>query len=228
MENPTENAKKIAGYHAAELIPPGKVIGLGTGSTVFYFIEKLIKRHREGLKLQVVASSKQSQKLAEEGGIPFLDIETIESIDITVDGADEIDPKKQMIKGGGGAHVREKIVANMSEKMIIIVDEAKLSPHLGKRKLPVEIVPFAHEVTRKKLIALGYKGTFRTKEDGTPFITDNQNFILDIALTPEKCSPREDHLKITSIPGVVDTGFFFDLADQIIIGTFDGKIEIRD
>lgn len=226
--SPQEEAKRKAAERAVELIPPHIIVGLGTGSTSYYFIEKLIERCKEGLSIQVVASSEQSKELAKKGNIPLLDINTIDAVDITVDGADEIDPLKQMIKGGGGAHVREKILANMSRELIVIVDETKLSPRLGKSKLPVEIIPFAHEATRKKLLALGYKASYRKKTDGTYFITDNQNLIVDISLNPATCNPREDEAAILSIPGVVDTGFFFDLAGRVIVGYLDGSVKNID
>ena len=224
--SPQEEAKKNVGYRAAELIAPNITVGLGTGSTAHYFIERLIERCHEGLTIQAVASSNESRLLAEKGKIPLLDIDTIQTIDITVDGADEIDPLKQMIKGGGGAHVREKILATMSRELIVIVDETKLSPKLGKQKLPVEIIPFAHEATRKQLLEIGYPGTFRKKKNGELFITDNQNLILDIPLDPATCSPRHDHEKIRSIPGVINTGFFFDLAGRVLVGYLDGTVKL--
>src|SRR5258708_7904802 len=117
-----EEAKKAAGHKAAEFIEKGMIVGLGTGTTAFYFIESLIKRCKEGLKIQAVSSSRASAEIAKKGGIEILDINSIPRVDITVDGADEIDPKKRMIKGGGGAHVREKILASSSNEMVVIVD----------------------------------------------------------------------------------------------------------
>ena len=130
-----ETIKKAVGYKAAELIEEGMLVGLGTGTTVYYFIEKLIERVSNGLKIQAVSSSLHSAELGQKGGIPMVDINKLSYLDITVDGADEIDPKKRMIKGGGGALLREKILASMSREMVVVVDESKLSHHLGQKKL---------------------------------------------------------------------------------------------
>ena len=146
-----EKIKQAVGHKAADLIQDGMLVGLGTGSTVFYFIEKLIERVKDGLHIRAVSSSLRSAELASKGGIPLIDINTLSHLDITVDGADEIDHEKRMIKGGGGALLREKIVASMSKEMIVVVDESKLSAKLGRCKLPVEVIPFAHEVTHKKI-----------------------------------------------------------------------------
>jgi ribose 5-phosphate isomerase A len=223
----TEEIKRKIGAKAAEFVKDGMTIGLGTGSTAFYFIEKLIERCQQGLKIQVVASSQRSLEQAQKGGIPLLDINKIHSLDLTVDGADEIDTAKRMIKGGGGALMREKIVASMSREMLVIVDESKLSHKLGSKKLPVEIVPFGIESIVQKLHHFGYQGTWRKASDGTLYITDNGNLIYDIFF-PKPCEePELDHEKICSIAGVLDTGFFFHLAGRVIIGFFDGQIVIQ-
>jgi ribose 5-phosphate isomerase A len=223
-----EMVKKKVGTAAADLIESGMVVGLGTGSTAFYFIEELGRRCKQGLDIRAVSSSLQSLKQAQAGGIPLADIQQIEKIDIVVDGADEIDPLKRMIKGGGGAHVREKIVASMSREMVVIIDEGKLVSKLGKRPLPVEIIPFAPKATESKLEKLGYKGSWRQTAEGKPYITDNGNYILDIHFDQLRDHPEKDHEAILHVPGVVDTGFFFDLAGRIIVGFFDGQIVIRD
>lgn len=222
-----EEIKKKVGAKAAEFVEDGMTIGLGTGSTAFYFIEKLIERCQQGLKIQAVASSERSLEQAQKGGIPFLDINEIHSLDLTVDGADEIDSAKRMIKGGGGALIREKIVASMSREMIVIIDESKLSQKLGNRKLPVEIIPFGVEATIKKLHHLGYQGTWRKVSNGKFYVTDNGNFIYDILFSKPCEQPELDHEKICSIAGVVDTGFFFHLAGRVIVGFFDGQIVVQ-
>ncbi len=223
----TEMIKKAVGYKAAEFIHDGMRVGLGTGTTVFYFIERLIQRCREGLKIQAVASSNQTYQLAQQGGIPLLDVNAVTALDIAVDGADEIDPQKRMIKGGGGAHVREKIVASMSREMIVIVDETKLVPALGQTKLPVEILPFATAATMHKLAKAGYKAHFRQMSDGSLFVSDNGNLIADITFTVPLASPEETHNALLHIPGVIDTGLFFNLAGRVIVGFFDGQIVIK-
>jgi len=222
-----DTAKKAVGDKAATFIQNDMLVGLGTGSTVFYFIESLIKRCKQGLKIQAVASSARSLEQAKAGGIPLIDINKITAIDLTVDGADEIDPEKRMIKGGGGALLREKIVATMSREMLVIVDETKLVNRLGKQKLPVEIIPFGHAATIHKLNQSGYRGHLRNTSSNTLYITDNGNYIYDIQLDPAKARPLEDHEKMKQIPGVVETGFFFHLAGRVIVGFLDGQVVIQ-
>jgi ribose 5-phosphate isomerase A len=219
--------KKAIGYKAAELIEEGMRVGLGTGSTAFFFIERLIQRCREGLNIEAVASSTHSFEQAKRGGIPLIDIEKVSFLDVTVDGADEIDPHKRMIKGGGGALLREKIVASISDEMIVIVDESKCVDQLGKRRLPIEVVPFASHTTLAKIQNLGYRGDFRKTSNGSPFVTDNGNYIVDLHFHETRKNPEEDHEALLHIPGVIDTGFFFHFAGRVIIGFFDGQILIK-
>jgi ribose 5-phosphate isomerase A len=214
-----DQAKRVAGEKAAEFIQDGMIVGLGTGSTSAYFIEALI---RKKLKIQAVASSHASAKMASGGGIIVRDLNEVSHVDITVDGADEIDAKKRMIKGGGGAHVREKILAAASKEMIVIVDETKVVPSLGRVKLPVEVLFYGSQMTKKHLEKLGYRGTFRHDPDGGLVITDNGNILFDIQFPSPLPSPEQEHQKILQIPGVVDTGFFFHLAGRVIIGRPDG------
>jgi ribose 5-phosphate isomerase A len=222
-----EAIKKTVGYKAAEFVENGMCIGLGSGSTVFFFIERLIQKCKEGLKIQAVASSNRSFQLAQEGNIPLLDIDKVTALDLTIDGADEIDPKKRMIKGGGGAHVREKIIATMSREMLVIVDESKLVPALGKRKLPIEILPFARNAIFHHIHKAGYQGEFRKATDGNLFITDNGNLLIDVHFDKLRKEPEEDHELLRRIPGVIDTGFFFNLAGRVIVGFADGQIVVK-
>jgi ribose 5-phosphate isomerase A len=219
--------KKAVGYKAAELIESGMRVGLGTGTTAFYFIERLIQRYKEGLHIQAIASSEHSFQQATQGGIPMLGSDEITSLDVTVDGADEIDPQKRMIKGGGGALAREKIVAAMSREMIVIVDESKLVSSLGKSKLPVEILPFASQATLHHIKKAGYQGEFRRQTDKSLYVTDNGNLIVDIHFEALRVSPEEDHETLIHIPGVVETGFFFHLAGRVIVGFADGQVIIK-
>lgn len=223
----TEAIKKAVGYKAAELIENGMLIGLGTGTTAFYFIERLIQRCKDGLKIHAVASSTSSLEHARKGNIPLLDIDKVTALDITVDGADQIDSQKRMIKGGGGAHVREKIVAAMSREMVVIVDESKLVHALGKCKLPVEVLSFAKNATFQHIVKAGYQGEFRKKKDGSLFVSDNGNFIIDIHFGSTLAKPEEDHETLIHIPGVVDTGFFFNLAGRVIVGFADGQVVVK-
>jgi len=222
-----EEVKRAIGKTAADLIENGMIVGLGTGSTAACFIDSLIERCKRGLHIKAVSSSHRSLEQAEKGGIPIYDINEVPRIDITVDGADEIDPKKRMIKGAGGAHVREKILASASNEMIVIVDESKLVDRLGRGKLPVEILFFGSPSTKAKLESLGYRGKWRTSPDGSLFITDNGNIILDIEFDSPPLNPEQEHARIIHVPGVIDTGFFFHLAGRVIIGYTDGRIEIR-
>jgi ribose 5-phosphate isomerase A len=228
-ENPslTEISKMAAAKAAVEYIQPGMRVGLGTGSTTTYFIDFLGKKCQEGLSIEAVCSSIRSQEQAQKLGIPLQDIEKITSLDLTVDGADEVDTQKRLIKGGGGALLREKIVASMSHRMIVIIDENKLVDSLGLFPLPVEIVPFAHQATIAKLNDLGYVGQLRKAKDHTPYHTDNGNYIFDIHLEYPCLNPEKENKIIRSVVGVIETGFFLNLASQIIVGHADGQVEIR-
>ncbi len=217
--------KKAAGYAAAELIENEMLVGLGTGSTVFHFINRLIERTKEGLSIQAVSSSLNSENQAKKGGIPFADINTITSIDITVDGADEIDGEKRMIKGGGGALLREKILANTSREMIVIVDESKVVEKLGKHPLPLEILPFAREAIIDKIKKFGFHGTLREHHKDGPYVTDNGNMIYDIHFESLRDDPEKDHEKLLRIPGVLETGFFLSHAGRVFIGKGDGTVD---
>ncbi len=219
--------KKAVGYKAAELVDDGMLIGLGTGSTAFFFIEKLIQRCQQGLKIHAIASSAQSLDQARKGKIPLLDIHAVTSLDLTIDGADEIDPQKRMIKGGGGALVREKIIASISKEMIVIVDESKCVDKLGNCKLPIEVISFASHATLRRIEKLGYRCDFRKQGKNSLFVTDNGNHIIDIHFHEPRNNPEEDDEALMHIPGVVDTGFFFHLAGRVIVGFFDGQIVIK-
>jgi ribose 5-phosphate isomerase A len=222
----TLDAKIAAATKAAEWIENGMIVGLGSGSTAECFIKSLIEKCKKGLCIQAVSSSRNSTELAKKGGIEVLDLNTVPRVDITVDGADEIDAQKRMIKGGGGAHVREKILASASQEMVVIVDETKLVSHLGKAKLPVEILFFGSPATRMKIEQLGFQGTWRFNADKTLFITDNGNLLFDIQFPSPPPSPEEIEMKLRQIPGVIDTGFFLNLAGRVIVGYPDGKTNI--
>lgn len=220
-----EQAKKSVGQKAADLIENGMIVGLGTGTTAYWFIESLSARCKKNLKIQAVASSSSSLEQALKGGIPILDINTLTSIDITVDGADEIDAQKRMIKGRGGALLKEKIIASMSREVIIIVDETKLVSKLGKCPLPVEILPFGYLSTIHKLETLGFSGQLRQK-DNTLLMTENGNYIYDISLSPETTSPFEHNQRIIQVPGVIETGFFLELTKKVMVGFLDGRVQM--
>jgi ribose 5-phosphate isomerase A len=224
-----EIGKKSAGDKAATLIENGMIVGLGTGSTAAYFIKALIEKCKQGLHIKAVASSHRSLQMAKEGGIPVFEISEVSHIDVTVDGADEIDHQKRMIKGGGGAHVKEKILATSSAEMIVIVDESKVVQTLGKAKLPIEILPYGSLFTQKKIEALGLFGKWRAAKanqlNQELFITENGNYLFDIDFKAPVKNPEKLDELLLQIPGVVDTGFFFKIAKKVIIGKSDGCID---
>ena len=192
------------------------------------FIQSLAKQVQAGLRIQAVASSRASTELAKQGGIEVLDINSVPRIDLTVDGADEIDRKKRMVKGGGGAHVREKILASSSGEMVVIVDESKLVDEIGTQKLPIEVIFYGAPSTRMKIEELGYTGKWRTNEDETFFITENGNLLFDLHFEQIPEAPEHLHEALINIPGVVDTGFFFNTAGRVVVGFDDGHSEVRD
>ncbi len=225
--NPVLIAKKAAGRAAAELIQEGMLVGLGTGSTAAFFIEALGKRCQEGLRIAAIATSQQSNRQAQQLGIPLIDPNTITMLDLIVDGADEIDHHKNMIKGGGGALLREKLLAQASHEMVVIIDETKLVDHLGDHPLPVEIASFVYCNTLQRLKAQGYQGVLRLNREKDPFVTDNGNYIFDIQYSTPILDPQKEQERLKSITGVLETGLFFDLAKRIIIGYEDGFVKIQ-
>ncbi len=216
--------KQAVGKRAASLVEEGMLVGLGTGTTASYFIDSLINRCQEGLKITAVSSSVRSLEKAKAGGIPVLSMDQVTLIDLTVDGADEVDPKFRMIKGGGGAHVREKILASTSKEMVVIVDESKLVPTLGQFGLPVEVLSFGYSATVAKIEKHGYKGELRKQNDEL-YVTDNQNFIFDIHFPQAFSDPAKDHDTLVNLPGVVDTGFFLNLPLRVLVGYRDGTVD---
>jgi len=211
-----EELKKIAAHEAVKEIKDGMIVGLGTGSTAKYAIIKLGEMVKEGIEIVGIATSLRSEKLAKEVGIKVADINEYEEIDITIDGADQVDTKKNLIKGGGGALLREKIVASCSKKEIIVVDESKLVENFSF-PLPVEVVKFGWRHTADKLSKLNFEPKLREN-----FVTDNGNLILDCSY--DRLSPNfsEMEKEINAIAGVVENGLFIGLADEIIVGTKEG------
>ncbi|MDR0268410.1 ribose-5-phosphate isomerase RpiA [Paenibacillus sp.] len=220
------NMKQLAAEKAVEYVKDGMCIGLGTGSTAYWAIRKIGERVREGLTVQAVATSKASEKLAREQGIPLVPFDRLNRLDLTIDGADELDRGLHLIKGGGGALLREKIVAFHSKEMIVIADESKLVDKLGSFPLPVEIVPFANEWTMATLAEMGAKPMLRT-EDEHIFVTDNGNYIADCRFGIID-NPAELQRKLLALPGVVDNGLFIGLAARAVIGHSDGKVTVLE
>ncbi|MBS1915264.1 MAG: ribose-5-phosphate isomerase RpiA [Bacteroidetes bacterium] len=218
------NLKQLAAEKAVEQVESGMIVGLGTGSTAYWAIEKIGEKVKsKQLNIKAIATSKRSEEQARGLGIPIISFAEIDAIDITIDGADESDHNLHLIKGGGGALLREKIVASNSRKLVIVADESKLVQHLGKYALPVDVVTFGWEKTFQKLEALGCIPKLRL-DDGKPYLTDNANYILDCAFG-EIHDPATLHEKINAITGVVDNGLFINLASQLIIASAGGEIK---
>lgn len=210
-----EELKKMAALEAVREIKDGMIVGLGTGSTAKYAILEMGRMIREGVEIIGIATSVESERIAREAGIKIGDINDYDFIDLTIDGADEVDKNLNLIKGGGGALLREKIVANCSKKEIIVVDERKIVDKFSF-PLPVEIIKFGWKRTSEKLSKLGFNVNLRHG-----FITDNGNYIVDCKYTSLK-NLKEIEEKINNIPGVVENGLFIGLADEVIIGTSEG------
>jgi ribose 5-phosphate isomerase A len=224
MENSALNGKKIAAGKAIEYVQNGMTLGLGTGSTAYWAIRGIGDMIKNGLSVRAVATSVQSEDLALEMNIPLIPFAEVNRLDITIDGADEVDPAFNLIKGGGGALLREKIVAAATNFYIIIVDESKLVKQLGRFPLPVEVAPFAWELTMRRLTELGCTAKRRLAGD-KPFLTDNQHFILDCSFgaIPE---PAKLHRQVSDITGVMEDGLFIGMANIVIAGSADGDARI--
>ncbi|MCC2327243.1 ribose-5-phosphate isomerase RpiA [Bacillus wiedmannii] len=219
------NLKQLAGEYAANFVKYGMKVGLGTGSTVYWTIQKLGERVKEGLSFQAVPTSKETEVLAKQLNISLISLNDVQSLDLTIDGADEIDANLQLIKGGGGALLREKIVATSSKELIIIADESKLVTHLGTFPVPVEIIPFSWKQTERKIQSLGCQTTLRLKNNET-FITDNKNMIIDCIFPHNISNPANLHTQLKMITGVVETGLFVNMTSKAIIGTENGIEEL--
>lgn len=221
------NQKKLVGDKAATFVEDNMVLGLGTGSTAVYMVKAVAKRAKEeGLNLTCVSTSIATRKLATDLGLNVVDLSEVDSIDLTIDGADEVSKDFQGIKGGGGAHLFEKIVAENSKKNIWIVDESKDVEVLGAFPLPVEVVPFGYEFLLQKFKEKGYEPVLRVTESGQIFETDSGNYILDLHLEKIE-NPKSLAQELKAQTGVVEHGLFIDIVDQVILSNDQGEIEIR-
>ena len=217
-----EELKKLAGEKAVENIEEGMILGLGTGSTVEYTIRKLGKLCREGLKIKGIPTSLHTKRIASEEKIPLTTLEENPEIDITIDGADEVDSNLNLIKGGGGALAREKIIAYNSKRVIIVIDDSKIVKALGiDFPLPVEVLKFGWTATKKALETFDCNVELRKVMGDEPFITDNSNYILDCEFERIE-DPAQIEMDINSIPGVVENGLFIGLVDEVIVGGKQG------
>lgn len=210
------NEKQLAAEKSIEFIKDGMILGLGTGSTVFFLVNKLAELIKQGLKVKCISTSNQTSNLAKSLGIEIIDLNEVTYIDLTIDGTDEVDKNLNGIKGGGGALLFEKIVAKASRKVIWIVDSSKYVNQLGKFPLPVEVVPFGSNLVFRKFLESGYNPSKR-KNGEYNFITDSGNEIIDLQLNMIEDSIKLEN-KIKLLPGVVEVGLFNNIADFVIIG----------
>jgi ribose 5-phosphate isomerase A len=213
-----DHAKELAAQKALEFINDGMIVGLGSGSTSIHFIKLLGDRVQKGLKIRGIPSSKSSEDLAKSLSIPIIDFQQTSVIDVTIDGADEIAPGLALIKGGGGALLREKIVASASKKFIVVADSSKIVQHLGKFPLPIEVIPMAGPLVAAKLSALDIRPHVRKLPTGADYITDEGNLILDCDCG-QILDPPALAASIRAIVGVVEHGLFLNMADLAIVSS---------
>ena len=218
--------KKLAAYRSVDFISEGMVVGLGTGSTAAFMIQRLGKEVAKGLSVVGVPSSEQTAQLAKQNGIVLTTLEEVGVLDIYIDGADEIDPQLRLIKGGGGALLHEKILAYNSKFNIIIADSTKQVAQLGQFKLPVETIPAATRSIFNRFESMGLKPHIR-KQDASYYTTDERNYIVDIDILG-RVDLAQLNTTIIEIPGVVETGLFLDLADMVLVGQGQEVLEYRN
>jgi len=232
--SPIDKAKYVAARRAVEFVEDGMRVGLGTGSTAAWMVRCLGELVRgEGMMITGVATSQRTADLAREVGVIVKTLDEVRWLDLTIDGTDEYDPNLNLIKGGGGALLHEKVVATASDQMVVIADLSKQVDTLGAFPLPVEIIPFGWQTTKalieemlSNVDVLGRSASLRLS--GTqPFRTDEGNFILDLHLR-RIAQPAQVSLVLNQIPGVVENGLFLDICDVLVIGNADGTVEVRD
>ena len=216
-----DDLKRQAAIKSVDYVRDGMVVGLGTGSTAKHVIVALGERVQKGLKIKGVPTSKETAELARQHGIALIETEDQWSIDVTIDGADQVDPQLNLIKGGGGALLKEKVVAAAARQLIIVVDHTKCVPVLGNSfPLPVEVVPFGWGSTARQIEKLGFKSVLR-KRDGAIFRTEAGHYILDVQIARID-KPAELELQLNTLPGVVETGLFVGRTSLLIVGAPDG------
>ena len=217
--------KKAAAEWAVTLIEDGMVVGLGTGSTASLILEPLAARIRQGLRIVGIPTSERTAEQARGLGITLVTFSEHGRVDLTIDGADEVEiGTLNLIKGRGGALLREKIVASASARLVIVADESKLVERLGRGALPIEVVPFGWQATARRIESLGASPALRLRPDGEAFVTDGGHYILDCAFGPISSAPSLDR-ELNGIVGVVEHGLFLGLADQVVVGR-PGGVEI--
>ncbi|MEL6915689.1 MAG: ribose-5-phosphate isomerase RpiA [Pseudomonadota bacterium] len=232
--SPIDKAKFVAAKRATDYVETGMKVGLGTGSTAAWLVRCLGEAVREdGLRIKGVPTSARTAALARDVGIEVISLDEARWLDLTIDGADEFDADLNLIKGGGGALLQEKVVATASDQMIVIADVTKEVDTLGAFPLPVEVIPFGWQTTRalleemlSALDVLGQQVTLRMNGNA-PYVTDEGNHILDLHLN-RIGAPRQLSMAMNQIPGVVENGLFLDICDVVVIGYGDGRVEVRD
>ncbi len=212
-----EREKQLAAEACVDLVEPGMVLGIGTGSTAAYAVRKLGERVRQGLRVRGLPTSEATRRLAEAEGIPLVTFAEVTALDLTLDGADEFDPQLNLIKGGGGALFREKIVAAASRRLVIFADSSKRVPQLGRFPLPVEVNPFGWQAAAARIEALGARLKLRGGAE-QPFLTDNHGYVLDCAFAAI-ADPAGLEQRLRAITGVMVTGLFVGMAEAVIIAS---------
>lgn len=221
-----DQEKEAAARASLRYVRDGQVVGLGTGSTAAYFIKLLGEEVKRGLRIRGIPTSIRSKELAESLGIPLITLDDSQEIDLTVDGADEVDPQLRLIKGGGGALLREKVVASATKKLVIVADASKQVERLGKFPLPVEVIRFAQALVTKKIAALGADVQLRKAADGKPFVTDENNHILDCRFG-EIRDPDGLARALSDMPGIVEHGMFIGMASVVLFARGNEIVELK-
>lgn len=222
--SPIESQKDAAAARAVALVEDGMLVGLGTGSTAAFAVKRLGAQVRAGLRIRGVPTSEVTRRLATAEGIPLATLDEVDHLDIAIDGADEADSRLRLIKGGGGALLREKVIARLARRFVVIADASKLVDVIGAFPLPVEVVPFAKGAVAREVASLGCEPVVRTGKGG-PFVTDNGNWVLDCRFgripDPERVASALD-----AIPGIADHGLFLGMAERLFIGLPDGGTRV--
>jgi len=221
-----DQEKQAAARASLRFIKSGQVVGLGTGSTAAAFIRLLAEQVKNGLLIRGIPTSVRSRELAESLGIPLTTLDECQEIDVTVDGADEVDPELRLIKGGGGALLREKVVASATKHLVIVADATKQVPRLGKFPLPVEVIRFAQALVAKKIAALGADVRLRLQANGTPYVTDESNYIFDCRFG-EIADADNLARQLSDMPGIVEHGLFIGMASTVLLAKGDEIVELH-
>lgn len=222
-----EEAKKAAAEEACTALEDGDIVGLGTGTTASHAVRRVAELVSEGMDLEGVATSRETMELARHLDVPLTSLSEVDGVDVTIDGADEVDPQDRLIKGLGGALLREKIVASYTDRQIIVVDDSKVVDTLGETApLPVEVLQFARRPVEHSLGEAGFEADVREDDAGGVFLTDGGNVIYDLDVDPID-DPAATEADLNRVPGIVENGLFLALVDDVVVGTPDGDATWR-